>query len=259
MINKKILSLIIVCVAATSLIAYNANAAKQTSGSTTKKIISEVRNNFEKKDVRNESLVQKERENDDDNIGSSTEREREDRASSTSIFKIEKNKKKEVLKKMKVNEFEIRKNALEKELNKSLESINKLRNQINDRINKIEADPNKPVNRDMTVAKAALAIADSKIASAKTAVELFNSTKFATSTATSTKNKITELNLEKPRKIGDAAIKAVKDARDSLKTVARAIAQSMGLRNDDDSDDHRTSTSTNAISTSTNSTSTKER
>lgn len=154
---------------------------------------------------------------------------REKISSTTTMFKTIKDQKRTVALKMKENIFQIRKMALERELHNALNNLMRIRNQISDRIVKIESNNEGTTTlRDMTEAKKALIIADDKLAKAKTAVELFTNTVFTK--ATSTISTTTELSLDKPRKIGDDAIKAVKDARDSLKKVTQLIAHGMGLK-----------------------------
>ncbi len=129
-------------------------------------------------------------------------------ASSTEMFKMMKEKRQEISRTMKREVFEKRKSALIKELNVSLENLTNLRERINNRINTIEATTTNSTR--IAEAKTALVIADEKLAKAKSAVAIFS-----TPTASSTE----EVDLKKPREVGDAAIKSVKEARDSLKKV----------------------------------------
>src|SRR6185369_8929686 len=104
--------------------------------------------------------------------------------------------------------------------------------------------------RTMTNAKNLLVIADQKITSAQSAIDtlanLSATSTIATSTqATSTASTTTEVDLGKPRVIGSAAIRAVKDAQRALKDVVVAIAHSMGLKLGGDDNDHESS-STNS-------------
>lgn len=225
---KKITSYIAVCVLALfigSLIVHAANPAPTSTDN--RKILPGVRKNFEQKDVRNMNLEQREKMM--RTMASSTEKIREIRASSTMMFKAIKEQKKEVLRKMKTDVFQIRKNALEKELQLSISNLSIIRDNISNRITKIEASTSTDKIRDMTAAKAALATADEKILKARTAVELFSNTAFTT-ISTSTVSTSTDVTLEKPRKIGDEAIKAVKEARDSLKKVVEIIAHTLGIK-----------------------------
>jgi hypothetical protein len=144
------------------------------------------------------------------------------RASSTDMFKRMNNEGKDLIKKMKKDDFESRKKALLNQLNISLENLSAIKTRINDRILKAELE-----GRNVTDAKSALAIADDKLAKAKTAVEAL-STLQAPSPSSGTASS-TEVDLTKPRQVGDSAIKAVKEARDAYKKVIDIIAKSMGL------------------------------
>lgn len=156
---------------------------------------------------------------------------RDIRASSTMMFKMKKEEKREIKKEMKIDVFEIRKNALVKELTMTLENLSRLRTRTVEFMTKAEVS-----GRDMTKAKAQLVIADEKLAKAKLAVDAFKAIQNPIpNTASTTAN----INLDKPRKVGDDAIKAVKDARDALKKVVESVAQYMGK-----GDDKRPATST---------------
>ncbi len=138
-------------------------------------------------------------------------------ASSTEMFKKMKEAREDIMKKMKQDVFELRKKALVNQLTISLENIANIRLRLSERITRLESE-----GKNMTEAKAALATADDKIAKAKVAVNAFaalNVTVGSTGSASST----TEVELTKPRQLGDAAIKAVKDARDALKLVIKFI------------------------------------
>lgn len=145
------------------------------------------------------------------------------RASTTLKFKEIKGEKREIAKKMKRDAFQIRKDALVKQLNLSIKNLSDIRTRINERIATAEAS-----GRTMTEAKAALVIADEKLAKAKIAVDAFAALSISTGTTTGTSTP--EVDLEKPRKVGDEAIKAVKEAREAFVKVVKAIAQAMGLK-----------------------------
>ncbi len=217
---KKITSLVIVCIIAISAGALVVKAENATTTSV-RKVLPAIKNNFEKNDVRNIMVQQKEVIK--DIRASTTEKIREIKASTTMMFKTLKNERREIVRKMRVDTFQIRKAALEKELRTSLTNLTRTREQISERITKAEG-----AGRNMTNAKAALVIADEKLAKATIAINAFASTTFISSTSTTSTS--TEISLDKPRKLGDEAIKAVKIARDSLKTVVQAIAHSMGLK-----------------------------
>lgn len=130
-------------------------------------------------------------------------------ASSSEMFKKIGDQRQEIVKKMKKGAFEIRKNALVKELNITLDNLGNIRERINTRIVSMETG-----STSMSEAKALLAIADDKISKAKTAVGALSAL-----TASSTD----DVDLGKPRQVGDVAIKAVKDARDALRDVLKLI------------------------------------
>jgi hypothetical protein len=128
----------------------------------------------------------------------------------------------EIRRDMRKDIFQIRKEALIKQLNVSIENLKQVRERIVSRIDKATS-----AGRDMAAAKSALAIADAKIATAISALETLKSYTPPTPTASSTDP--TSIDLTKPRQIADAALKAVKDAHESLTAVVRAIARAMGL------------------------------
>lgn len=156
--------------------------------------------------------------------------ERKDlRASTTAAFKILKNERGEALKKLQLNAYEMRKKALLNELNATINNLVNVRGKILERITMLESK-----GRDMTKPKADLVIADDMIAKAKLAIETFKNlpapTLGNTGSATTTSNSTTtEVSLDKPRKVGDDAIKAVKSARDALKVVLKSIANTQPI------------------------------
>ncbi len=139
---------------------------------------------------------------------------------------------------MKVDVFAIRKDALIKELTMTLNNLFRIRNKTVDLITRAESK-----GRDMTKARAQLVIADEKLAKARIAVDVL---KALSAPVTSTASTTVSVNLDKPRKVGDDAIKAVKDARDALKKVVEFVAQSMGK-----GDEKRSATSTPPASATT--------
>jgi len=250
---NKIKILSIICATVVLSIVITANAAEVNSSSS-KKILPAVRKNFEQKDIRNNNLEQKdrkmgifasstERERKMGIFASSTEREREGereieragevrkgmRASTTMMFKEIKDQKKEMLKKMKTNEFQIRKNALLKELEISISNLMKSREQVSKRVSMMASSTNEKQVQRANQAKTALTIADEKIIKAKAAIDLFSKTVFVP--VTNTNSTSTDISLDKPRKIGDEAIKAVKEARDSLKKVLEVFSDSPIIKN----------------------------
>ena len=127
----------------------------------------------------------------------------------------------EIRKDMRKDEFAARKNALVKQLNVTLNNLKQIRERISSRIDKASSE-----GRDMTEAKKLLITADAKISAAELSVTaVLNFTPTASSTASTT------IDLNKPRQIGETAIKALKDAHEALVAVVRAIAHAMGLGN----------------------------
>ncbi len=200
-----------------------------------------LENKFEKKDIRNEAVkeirdmrassTEKMREMREDNrekikeMRASTtdkmkemrdnnrERMEEMRASTTAMFKEMKSEKRQIAKKMELKTFEIRKNALVKELNIAITNLTNISGRLSDRLNKDES-----TGKDV---KNALNTANKKLAKAKTAVEALSAYSYASTTSSTAST--TEVTLEKPRKIGDDAIKSVKDAREAFKNVIRIL------------------------------------
>ncbi len=141
--------------------------------------------------------------------------------SSTEMFRKANSERMEVARKMKRDVFQIRKDALVKQLNISIENLTNIAGRIAERIVKVESE-----GRNVTEAKASLVIANDKLVKAKAAVATFVA--YVPPTASSTT--AVEVDLEKPRQVGDAAIKAVKEARDAFKKVIQDIAKNMGNR-----------------------------
>lgn len=195
------------------------------------KIRMQVENRLEKnKEIRNEQLDQRESMLQDRKEVENEIRERFDgarmmRASSTEMFKRTKEELKEKVKTMKAHVFEVRKEALIKELNIALNNLQNITSRIESRIEKAESS-----GRDMSTAKDLLIEAKFAISKAKVNVDALDSLQDPTSDTASTTPE-TSIDLTKPRALGDAAIKSVKEARDALKKVVEAIAKAMGLGN----------------------------
>ncbi len=220
------------------------NVAKAEDGAIrTMQVKEKIENQFEKnRDIRNikieerktikASTTEKMRELRDERKEEKKElkEERKDlRASTTAAFKILKNERGEALKKLQLNAYEMRKKALLNELNATINNLVNVRGKILERITMLESK-----GRDMTKPKADLVIADDMIAKAKLAIETFKNlpapTLGNTGSATTTSNSTTtEVSLDKPRKVGDDAIKAVKSARDALKVVLKSIANTQPI------------------------------
>lgn len=161
------------------------------------------------------------REDRKDLWASTTMMRKEFRASTTDMFKKFKDDRKDVVEKMRKDAFQIRKEALVEHLNFALENLGDIRNRINERINKLDAE-----GKDTTAAEADLAVADTKIASAKVSIDALAALNDTSVSATASST--AEVELAKPRQVGDAAIKAVKDARDALKEVIQEIVKLVG-------------------------------
>ena len=252
---KKILALSLIITFSLGAIAVNAEENDSTS---TEGIKAKIERPFEKRDVRNPLLGQRREDkkeiedirDEEKNLRASTtdsiEQMRDDRreeindirASSTMMFKELKDQKRVEVKNLKLKEFVVRKSALSRELTQAIKNLENIDNRIKTRILNASS-----TDRDLTDAKAALITAESKLAAAKIAVTAFNSFTYASSTVRV--GTTTEISLEKPRKIGDDAIKAVKDARDSFKVVVGLIAKDMGLGEDRNGDENKIATSTN--------------
>jgi len=113
----------------------------------------------------------------------------------------------------------------------SLNRLKDLRTKIAARIQTAEQN-----GYDMTGAKSLLAIADSKVSSADTAIKALVSyvPAIATSSSSSRIDPSSTVNLDKPRIVGNTAIQAVDGAKKALNDVVVAIAKSLGLKLADD-------------------------
>lgn len=211
---KKTINISIIVLILSFVISTGLTNAQITNTSTTSNRTNRIENRIERKDVRNEKI-----EDMKEKIAEKKEQIKENRASTTAMFKNIKNEKREVLKKMKIREFEIRKNALLKELNIAIRNLNSLNTKINERITNLDNQ-----GKNTSEIKISLSIAKEKFEIAKTAVATLSSYSYASSTNASS----TDIDLERPRKIGDEAIKAIKTARDEFKKVIVLIAKLQG-------------------------------
>jgi hypothetical protein len=180
----------------------------------------DVRNNLlEKKEIKKEmrSDIKEMRMEIKDTRKDAREEMKEIRASSTNMFKKNNEVRKDMVKKMESRTFEIRKNALLKELNFSISNLSNISTRIETRITKAESE-----GRTMTEARALLITAKEKLEKAKADVASFQ--------ALTTNASTTEVELTKPRVLGDTAIKSVKEARDSFQKVVVSIAHAMGMK-----------------------------
>ena len=156
------------------------------------------------------------REDRRDEVGDIRRDGREDMRNATNTME-----RREIRRDMRADIFKVRKDALVKQLTVSIENLKQIRDRIASRIEKATS-----AGRDMTSAKSALVTADAKIQTAISAIEAVKTYVAPAPTASSTDQSV---ELAKPRQIGDAAIKAVKDAHEALVAVVRAIAHAMGL------------------------------
>ncbi len=128
--------------------------------------------------------------------------------------------KKEVRREIEAKLFQTHKEMLVKQLNLAIDNLKQIRERIVSRITKAEQN-----GKNMTEAKELLATADAKISAAQTAITaLANFQVTATTTASTT----TTVKLDKPREIGDKAIKATREARDALRKVIVSVARHTG-------------------------------
>ncbi|MEK9200794.1 MAG: hypothetical protein AAB909_02335 [Patescibacteria group bacterium] len=136
-----------------------------------------------------------------------------------------KENKEKLAKTMQTKVFETRKKALTKELSIAIKNLDNIAIRIQSRITKAETS-----GKDMTQAKTLFIEAQNLLATAKVEVAAFEALNITSSTNT-TASTTAEVELTKPRTLGDAAIKSVKAARDAMHKVVVAIARGMELRN----------------------------
>lgn len=168
----------------------------------------------------------------------------ENASTSERLSMFKKNMRDDMKKKMEIKTFEIRKNALIKELNVALRNLDSVDERVKARIEKISAE-----GKDVSSIKTLLTSAEEKLAKAKIDVKSLDSLSPASSTP-STGTSTSEVDLSKPRVLGNAAIKSVKDARDAFKKVVEEIAHKSGNK----IEKQATSTPTTQTSSSTTST-----
>lgn len=229
--------------------------AEDLTGSTTDNGRGKAQDKFDKlKDLRERKIDVKE------NILEVRTRQAEEknlRASTTGAIKNATTSaaRKQLAKTMRVDAFKIRQTALVRNLRKVISTLESISVRLDARIDKATA-----AGRTMDEAEGLLATANIKIADAKKAVDAFanlQSTTSTTTTATTTSSTTTpptgEVDLDKPRKLAETAIKAVAEARDALKDVVRSVAHNMGLGggNDNATTTPPTATTTEQTSTTT--------
>jgi len=134
--------------------------------------------------------------------------------------------KREIRNELRKDMFKIELERVIGQISLSLENLKQVRGRIESRIQKATE-----AGRDMTRAKELLVIANEKIVLAEKSIESLKSLEVdAIMTGTTTASTTTNIKLEKPRKLGEDAIKAVKVARNALNDVVVAIAKNMGLK-----------------------------
>jgi hypothetical protein len=129
---------------------------------------------------------------------------------------------KEVANQARLDVFKAKQDRLIKELTLAIENIKQIRNRVSSRIDKAASE-----GRNMTEPKKLLVGVDQKISVAQDAVKTLS-----TMTPPPPKNPTTTpdmVNVEKPRQLGEDAIKKVKVAREALNAVVVSIAKHMGL------------------------------
>jgi len=132
----------------------------------------------------------------------------------------------EIRKNIHVDIFKAQHKRLVTQLELALTNLKQIRARIVSRIEKVEAE-----NKDMTEARRLLAVSDTKITlAAQEIATLAAYTPAGTVTTGATTTTSTEVDLVKPRQIGEAAIKAVREVHKSLVDVIKAIAHTMGTK-----------------------------
>lgn len=128
---------------------------------------------------------------------------------------------KEVANQARLDVFKAKQDRLIKELTLAIENIKQIRNRVASRIDKAASE-----GRNMTEPKKLLVGVDQKIGVAQDAVKALS-----TMTPPPPRNPTTTpdmVNVEKPRQLGEDAIKKVKVAREALNAVVVSIAKHMG-------------------------------
>jgi hypothetical protein len=225
--NKYTKILILAIIFAVSLFALNAKAQEGRGGSGpgSLKVRAETKidNRGGKAEIRQDFKGEMKGEKRPDGISPMMIKREIKVASGTEMFRKGPNRGPNMEKKMEKGQFQVRKEALVKQLNIAIENLTNIAARLAERITKAEES-----GRNMTDAKASLTIAQTKLSQAKTAVNALSAytpTVNSTTTATTT----VQVDIEKARQVGDAAIKAVKDAKEALKKVIQDIAHNMGL------------------------------
>lgn len=160
---------------------------------------------------------------------------------------------KEIRVEMKHEIFKVKFDSVLRQLNLAMDNIKQIRERILSRIVKSEES-----GRDMSAARSTLAIADVKFVIAQNAIANLASftpasktDSVASTTSDNASSTTPGVRLDRPRQLGDTAIKAVKDAKEALVEVVKMIAKDMGLKSGDKNDDSRGNATSTATTTST--------
>lgn len=148
-------------------------------------------------------------------------------ASTSNMFMRPPGGKVPTLKKMALNAFEMRKNTLLEALNDALSNLNNISGRIQTEITKVQGTGN-----PLTDAVTLFATAEDKLATAQADVAAFQvataTSSVTTGNTTVAASTTTQIDLTQPRSLGNAAIQAVKDARDAMEKVVDSIIQAVG-------------------------------
>lgn len=134
--------------------------------------------------------------------------------------------KREILKEARNDVFKAKQDKLIKELTLSLNNLKQIRTRVSNRIDKAVSE-----GKNMTEPKRLLVGADQKIKVAEEAIKSLPTmvpppVPAVKNASTTEDNRI--VSLEKPRQIGEDAIKKIKVAKDALNAVVVSIAKNMG-------------------------------
>jgi len=124
--------------------------------------------------------------------------------------------------------FQAQQKRLVTQLELALTNLKQVRARIISRIEKSESE-----NKDMTEVRRLIAVSDTKITlAAQEIATLAAYTPAGTVTTGGTTTTSTDVDLIKPRQIGEAAIKAVREVHRSLVDVITTIAHTIGIKAD---------------------------
>lgn len=133
--------------------------------------------------------------------------------------------------------FHGRKQNIVRQLNKAIENLSQIRERINARLQKEISN-----GKDMTEASGLLVIADTKIETAKQAVQKLSNFASDIKDEQSNASGTPLVNIDEAKTLAQTATQSTKDAKESLNKVVRSIAHALGL--DKDRDEKQASTTT---------------